>query len=187
MSHLSKFRIFWKSFQVFFQYKWGIDWWARKIIHHSCEGGIEKSVPRDPRLSSPGQSRDAIRWSRDGFLYPTLILMKDSYNPLLTQIMDFLLTIRYHIVIFKCPQKFLYTLRFGMHNMMTSRHLNVAMKSLVFWRTVVRVLSFPRTATGCIKENSLRWVKKAETPKHFFPRLKLVRNVLLVWWGNHCF
>ena len=50
-------------FQVFFQYKWGtcIKWWAR--IHYSCEDGIEKSVPRDHRLSLLGKLRDANRWS----------------------------------------------------------------------------------------------------------------------------
>ena len=38
-------------------------WWARKIIYYSCEGMIEKSVPRDHRLSSSGKPRDAKRWS----------------------------------------------------------------------------------------------------------------------------
>ena len=42
-----------------------------KRIHYSCESGIEKSVPRDHRLSTGDP--------RDGFLYPTLTLMKDSY------------------------------------------------------------------------------------------------------------
>ena len=67
----------------FFQYKWGIKWWARKRIHYSCEVGIEKSVPRDHRLSSLGKPRDANRWSsgriflshphtHDRFLYTML-------------------------------------------------------------------------------------------------------------------
>ena len=34
---------------------------ARKRIHHSCEDEIEKSVPRDHRLSSLGKPRDANR------------------------------------------------------------------------------------------------------------------------------
>ena len=37
-------------------------WWARKRIHYLCEGRIEKSVPRDHRLSSLGKARDAKRW-----------------------------------------------------------------------------------------------------------------------------
>ena len=32
---------------------------ARKRIHYSCEDGIEKSVPRDHRLSSLGKPPDA--------------------------------------------------------------------------------------------------------------------------------
>ena len=43
---------FWKSFPCFFQYEWGIKWWARKRIHYSCEGGIEKYVLRAHWLSS---------------------------------------------------------------------------------------------------------------------------------------
>ena len=42
-----------------------------KIIYDSCEGRIEKSVPRDHRLSSlviPNGD------PQDGFFYPTLIL-----------------------------------------------------------------------------------------------------------------
>ena len=34
-------------------------WLARKRIHYSCEGSIEKSVPRDHGLSSLGKPRDA--------------------------------------------------------------------------------------------------------------------------------
>ena len=34
---------------------------ARKIIHYLCEGGIEKSDPRDHRLTSLGKSHDA-KW-----------------------------------------------------------------------------------------------------------------------------
>ena len=48
---------------VFFQYKWGIKWWARKRNHYSSEDEIEKSVPRDHRMSSLGKPRDANRWS----------------------------------------------------------------------------------------------------------------------------
>ena len=38
-------------------------WLARKIIHYSCEGRIEKSVPRNHRLSSHRKPRDAKRRS----------------------------------------------------------------------------------------------------------------------------
>ena len=33
-----------------FQYKWGIEWWARKRIHYSCEDGIENPSLRPSRL-----------------------------------------------------------------------------------------------------------------------------------------
>ena len=46
-------------------------WWARTIIYYSCEGGIEKSVPQDLRFPNGDP--------RDGFFYPTLTLMIDSY------------------------------------------------------------------------------------------------------------
>ena len=36
---------------------------SKKRIHYSCEGRIEKSVPRDHRLSSLGKPRDAKRRS----------------------------------------------------------------------------------------------------------------------------
>ena len=38
-------------------------WWARKRINYSYEGRIEKSIPRDHRLSSLGKPRDANWWS----------------------------------------------------------------------------------------------------------------------------
>ena len=38
-------------------------WWSEKRIHFSCEGRIEKSVPRNHRLSSLGKPRDAKRRS----------------------------------------------------------------------------------------------------------------------------
>ena len=52
----------------------------KKKSHKSCEGGIEKSVPRSHRLSSLGKPRDAngrysgriflsLPYSHDGFLY----------------------------------------------------------------------------------------------------------------------
>ena len=56
---------------------------SRKRIHYSCEGEIEKSVPRDLRLPSLGKPRDATNVNvdpRNGFFDPTLTLMKDSYN-----------------------------------------------------------------------------------------------------------
>ena len=36
---------------------------SKKIFHYSCEGRIEKSVPRDHRLSSLGKPHDAKRRS----------------------------------------------------------------------------------------------------------------------------
>ena len=36
---------------------------SKKKNPYSCEDGIEKSVPRDNRLSSLGKPRDANRWS----------------------------------------------------------------------------------------------------------------------------
>ena len=49
-------------------------------MHNSCEGGIEKSVPRDHRLSSLGKPDVMPNGDpRDGFFYPTLTLMIDSY------------------------------------------------------------------------------------------------------------
>ena len=56
--YLSVVRDFWKLIS-----KLKKQWWARKRIHYSCEGRIEKSVPRDHRLSSLGKPRDAKRWS----------------------------------------------------------------------------------------------------------------------------
>ena len=53
---------------------------SKKIIHCSYEGRIEKSVPRDHRLSSLGKPRDAKRRSSGGFFYPTLTLMMDYYS-----------------------------------------------------------------------------------------------------------
>ena len=45
-----------------------------------CEGGIEKSVSHDHRLSSIGKPCDAKADPVDGFLYPTLTLMIDPYK-----------------------------------------------------------------------------------------------------------
>ena len=47
---------------------------------YSCEDKIEKSVPRDHRLSSLGKPRDAKRRPRDGCFYHTFILMIDYYS-----------------------------------------------------------------------------------------------------------
>ena len=52
-----------QDFSSFVQYKWDIKWWVRKRIHYSSEGGIEKSVPRNHRLSSLRKACDANRWS----------------------------------------------------------------------------------------------------------------------------
>ena len=61
MSHLSVFMIFWKSFSSCFNINEVLSGEQEKNIHYSCEDGIEKSVPRDHRLSSLGKPRDANR------------------------------------------------------------------------------------------------------------------------------
>ena len=38
-------------------------WWARRIIHYSCEDRIEKSILWDHRLSSLSKPGDVKRWS----------------------------------------------------------------------------------------------------------------------------
>ena len=74
-------------------------WWARKRIHYSCEGSIEKSIPHDHRLSSRGLPSDDKRWSlghMEKFIPPdhrlssvilgtdfSITLMKDSYITML--------------------------------------------------------------------------------------------------------
>ena len=63
MSHLSVFMIFWMSFSSFVTC---IKWRARKRICSLCEGGVEKSVPRDHQFSSLGKPCDANWWSSGG-------------------------------------------------------------------------------------------------------------------------
>ena len=63
MSHLSELRIIWKPFSCLSNRKWGTYWWASKILHYSCEDGIEKSIPRDHHLSLLCKPCDANRWS----------------------------------------------------------------------------------------------------------------------------
>ena len=46
-----------------------------KKLHYSCEGRLEKCVPRDHCLSSLGNSDP-----QDGFFYPSPTVMIDSYN-----------------------------------------------------------------------------------------------------------
>ena len=43
---------------------------SKKKNSHSCEGRMEKSVPRDHRLSSLGKPRDAKRRSSGRIFYP---------------------------------------------------------------------------------------------------------------------
>ena len=45
------------------------------MIHYSCEDGIEKSVPREHRLSSRGNLVMTNDDNWDGLLDPTLTLM----------------------------------------------------------------------------------------------------------------
>ena len=54
---------------------------SKKGIHHEREGGIENKIrPSQSRLSSLGKPCYANRDPRDGFFYPTLTLMRDTYN-----------------------------------------------------------------------------------------------------------
>ena len=59
MSHLSEFRIFLKTLSSFSNINEVLGGEQEKSIHYSCEGVIEKSVPRDHRLSSLSKPRDA--------------------------------------------------------------------------------------------------------------------------------
>ena len=66
MSHLSLLRIFWKSFSCFSYLKYGVHVFSgeqekESITLYLCEDGMEKSVPRDHRLSPLGEPRDANR------------------------------------------------------------------------------------------------------------------------------
>ena len=51
-----------------------------KKIHYLCEDGIEKSVPRITDCHHAASLVMPIGDPRDGFFYPTLILMIDTYN-----------------------------------------------------------------------------------------------------------
>ena len=80
MSHLSVLRVSGSVFRVFVQYKNRYLVVSKQIIHYLCEGGLEKSGPRDNCLSSLGKPSDAISDARDGFFYPTLTLMTYSFT-----------------------------------------------------------------------------------------------------------
>ena len=56
MSHKNAFRNFWEPYS---NVKMRYLMVARKILHHLFEEGVEKSIPRDHRLSSLGKPRDA--------------------------------------------------------------------------------------------------------------------------------
>ena len=72
--HLSLFRDYWGLF-------WNLKKrWARKIIHYSCEGRIEKIVPQITVCHHSASLVMPKDDPRDWFFYPTLTLMKDSYN-----------------------------------------------------------------------------------------------------------
>ena len=94
-------------FHFCFNIKWGIQWWAWKRIHYSWEGGIEKSILRDQRLSSLGKPCDANRWSltriflshphtNNGFLYSHCIRqhgsLKNIFNIHVCESINFLCT-----------------------------------------------------------------------------------------------
>ena len=67
MSHKNAFRNFWEPYS---NVKMRYLMVARKILHHLFEEGVEKSIPRDHRLSSLGKPRDAKQWSSGwNFLY----------------------------------------------------------------------------------------------------------------------
>ena len=51
----------------------------KKSIHHDCEDGIEKSVPRDRRCHHSTSLVMPMGDPQDGFFYPTLKLMMDAY------------------------------------------------------------------------------------------------------------
>ena len=63
----------------FFQYKLRYLVVIKKRIHYEYEDGREKSVPREHGLSSLGKPRMPISDTQDGFFYPILTLMMDSY------------------------------------------------------------------------------------------------------------
>ena len=82
---------------VGFRKKFYVTFWQKIRIHHACEDEIWKSVPRDHRLSSlEWWHHDDKRWScgtdyfiaewwqtvitRDGFFYPTLTQIMDSFS-----------------------------------------------------------------------------------------------------------
>ena len=64
------------SKRFFINIKCSILWWARKRIHYSNEGRIEKSVPQDHPLSSLGKPRDGKRRSSGRIFLSHL----DSYS-----------------------------------------------------------------------------------------------------------
>ena len=72
MSHLSIFRNFWEPF---LKHKMEYLMMCKKRILYLCEDRIEKPVPPDQCLSSPGKPHDANGDPRDRFFYPTLTLM----------------------------------------------------------------------------------------------------------------
>ena len=53
---------------------------SKKKIQYSCEGMIEKYVPRNHGLSSLDKPRDAISYFWERFFYPILTIMMDSYR-----------------------------------------------------------------------------------------------------------
>ena len=52
---------------------------ARKEICDGCLVRIEKSVPQDRYLASVGKAWWCKQWPLEGFFYPHLTPMKDSY------------------------------------------------------------------------------------------------------------
>ena len=53
---------------------------SKKKYPFLYEDGIEKSVPRDHRLSSLGKPCDSKRWSLEQIFYHILTLVIDSYT-----------------------------------------------------------------------------------------------------------
>ena len=70
LSHLSIFRIFWKSFSYFFQYKMRYKVVSKKknpsLVNTVCHHSASLVMP----IGDP----------RDGFFYPTLTLIMDTYS-----------------------------------------------------------------------------------------------------------
>ena len=62
------------------------------MIHYSCESGTEKSVLRMTDCHHSASLMMPIGDPQDGFFYPTLILMKDSYSLCVSELTPYFLS-----------------------------------------------------------------------------------------------